>query len=195
MQVNIRMASETDIPVMLQIYAPYVLQTTVSFEYEVPSKDEFRQRLKRRAEFAWLVCEIDGDIVGYTYAFRYGERAAYDWSAEASIYIAQNQHNRRIGTALYGCLLEVLMLQGYHNLYARISYPNENSTCFHEAQGFTFVGRCDKAGYKLGKWIDLVTYEKRLLPCDGPPQKAKSIRELDEQTLCQIFMRHAQKVR
>lgn len=167
----IREATEQDLPAMLEIYRPFVEHTTVSFEYACPSPEEFRQRfLGITAQFPWLVWEEDGVVLGYAYGSRPFERIAYHWCAESSVYLAPSAQGRGVGRALYAALEDILTRQGYRVLYGLITEENEVSRKFHEALGFTLCGHFRHAGYKNGKWLDVVWMDKRLQP-DGNPEK------------------------
>ena len=133
-EVVLRPAEEEDIAEMLALYAPYVVQTTVSSEYDAPSIEEFTRRWRTYTQkLPWLVCRIDGEVVGYGYAAPHRTRAAYQWSVETSIYVAQEQHRHGIAGAIYAALFELLAMQGYYNIYVGITSPNERSMKFHKA--------------------------------------------------------------
>lgn len=177
--MSIRMAAEADIPQILDIYAPYILNTPYSFEYTVPSREEFTRRFYDiTAQFPWLVWEEDGQILGYAYGSLPFERAAYRWCGEVSIYLHPDAHRRGIGRALYGALEEILRLQGYRVLYSIITAANHTSIAFHQALGYRHVARLPRCGYKLGQWQDVVWMEKEVNLVDSPssfPLPAKDI--------------------
>ena len=160
MNITLRFAAPSDAAKLVEIYRPYVENTTVTFEYDVPSEDEFAARIRAfSTEFPFIVCELDGEAVGYAYAHKYGERFSFRFCAELSVYIAEDFRGKGIGRLLYGALIELLWLQGYKNLYALVAAPNPASFALHDAFGFKEVGRANGVGYKFGKWIDLVTLE------------------------------------
>ena len=105
----IRKATENDAESLLKIYEPYITNTTITFEYDVPTAEAFADRIRETAAaFPYLVCEQDGMIMGYAYAHRIRERAAYDWDAELSIYLAQGTHGHGVGTTVLACLIDLL---------------------------------------------------------------------------------------
>ena len=113
----IRQATVQDIPRILEIYGPYVETTAYSFEYTVPTEEEFSRRLQSyTAQFPWLVWEEDGHLLGYAYASAPFSRAAYRWCAEVSAYIRPEAHGRGIGRQLYDALEQLLWRQGYQHL-------------------------------------------------------------------------------
>lgn len=180
MEYKIRMAQEKDIGAMLAIYAPYVTETAVTFEYEVPSRQEFLNRLQNVTSFyPWLVCETEGVVLGYAYACRFHERKAYQWAAELSIYLFDAAHRRGIGRRLYETLFSILKAQGIYILYAHITYPNEKSISFHEAMGFQKNAEFPKTGYKLGIWRGTVFMEKRLGELPDEPVDPIAWRDVD----------------
>ena len=149
----IRLANEKDAEGILAIYAPYVKNTSYTFETEVPSIHSFAERISNYLiNWPWLVYETDGIIAGYAYASQYRERTAYQWCTEASVYIHDDFQRRGIAKKLYTVLIEILKLQGFRNVYAVINLPNEKSVEFHEICGFIHFATYEKVGYKLGKW-------------------------------------------
>ena len=165
----IRPATEKDIPEILEIYAPYVENTTVSFEYDVPCLKTFTQRFYTiTAQFPWLVWEEEGRILGYAYASAPFERAAYRWCAEPSIYLRPEARGREIGRKLYAVLEAILEKQGYRVLYALITGENTPSIRFHEKMGYRKVGFFPDCGYKLGRWCSLVWMEKSIKIVESP---------------------------
>ena len=155
-KIVIRPATPEDAGAILDIYAKYVSDTTVSFEVEVPTIEDFQQRMEQiQEQFPWLVCEIDGVVAGYAYASKHAQRAAYRWSADLSVYVDEKYHRRHIAAALYAAILSMLREQGYYTVYAGVSTPNPKSEAFHTALGFEVVGVYPKVGYKLGKWCTL----------------------------------------
>jgi L-amino acid N-acyltransferase YncA len=177
----IRLATIEDSAEILGIYKPFITGTTITFEYEIPSLDEFEDRMENiQSIYPWFVCEIDNNVVGYAYASKFNERAAYDWSVDFSIYINPEYHRRNIGKALYHALLETLKLQGFCNAYALITSPNIKSECMHKSLGFKEVGLCKNVGYKMGKWLGVRWFELQFAEHDEKPYKPKSIDKVKE---------------
>ncbi len=165
----IRIATEADIPAMLEIYRPYVENTTYSFEYDVPCLRTFTQRFyDHTQQFPWLVWEEGGEVLGYAYAGAPWERAAYRWSAEISIYLHHKVHGRGIGRALYAKIEQILTAQGYRVVYALVTSENLGSIAFHERLGYTPRANFENCGYKMGRWLGVIWLEKRLCPLTAP---------------------------
>ena len=165
----IRPAAEKDLPEILSIYAPYVENTTVSFEYDVPCLRSFTQRFYTiTAQFPWLVYEEEGKILGYAYASAPYERAAYRWCAEPSVYLRQEARGKGIAAKLYAVLEAILKEQGYVVLYALITAENAASVRFHEKMGYYLQAEFPGCGYKLGRWCGLFWMEKRLKIVESP---------------------------
>lgn len=166
--IRLRAAVPSDIPSFLAIYAPYITDTTYSFEYTVPSLPDFAARFAAvTARFPWIaaveVDVCDGErIVGYAYAAPMAERMAYIWSADMSIYLDRSCRGQGIGTMLYTKLEELLRRCGYYNAYALITAENEPSRCFHAHMGYTPESHMDRCGYKMGRWLAVDWYVKRL---------------------------------
>jgi len=159
----IRNAAEADIPAILAIYAPYVLGSTATFEYDVPTLAQFTQRFREiTAQFPWLVWEEDGHILGYVYASRPYTRAAYSWCAEPSVYLVPEAQGKNIGTRLYQVMEACLKLQGYQLLYALVTQENTPSIRFHEKLGYFVRGHFPDCAWKFGRSLGVSWMEKRL---------------------------------
>ena len=175
----IRFATVADIPAILDIYGPYVLNTAISFEYSVPTLAEFTDRfLGITAQFPWLVWEEDGRILGYAYGSLPFGRAAYRWCAASSIYLSPDAQGRGIGKALYAALEDLLHAQGYLRTYAIITSDNPGSLAFHEKTGFRFLCEFSNCGVKFGKLYSVVWLEKVLNNVEIPNIFPKPIREV-----------------
>lgn len=160
---KIRLITEDDIAAALEVYKPYVLNTAITFEYEVPTIAEFTHKVKTISTgYPWLVCEHNNEIIGYAYGSLHRARTAYTWSPESTVYMDGRFHGRGVARVLYETLFEILKLQGYINVYAGVGIPNEKSEAFHEALGFYELGIFRKVGYKLGKWHDTRWFQLHL---------------------------------
>ncbi|WP_024734719.1 GNAT family N-acetyltransferase [Enterocloster asparagiformis] len=187
-QVKIRPAVAADAAALLEIYAPYVRETTITFEYETPGKETFAGRIEGiAAEYPYLVCEIDGRIAAYAYGHRHMERAAYQWNAELSVYVDRGQLRRGIGRALYQAVMEILKLQNVQTVYGIVTSPNENSERLHVAMGFTKRALFPQMGYKFGGWLDVAWYEKNLGGHGKDMEPFKAIGLVDPETLTRIM--------
>lgn len=188
---TIRLVQETDAAEILAIYEFYIKETAITFECETPSLDEFRNRIKEiSSEYPYIVCLSDKKIIGYAYAHRQMERAAYQWNAELSVYIDKNCLRCGVGKALYNTLIEILQMQNVRNVYGGITSPNENSEKLHEHLGFKKLGVYHNTGYKCGAWHDVAWFEKTIGNYDLDPKPFLSIREIDKKTIMEILNRH-----
>lgn len=169
--LSIRRATADDAPALAAIYAPYVRDTAITFEYEPPSAEEFARRIEHvLTKYPYLMAEAEGKVVGYAYAEAFRERPAYDLDVEMSIYLDQNYRGQGLGRALYRELEAQLAQQGIRNLYACITTSNDlndpyvppTSPAFHLALGYTRVGTFRACGYKFGRWFDITWFEKQL---------------------------------
>lgn len=178
--MNLRFATEADVPALLAIYAHYI-PTTITFEYELPSAAEFTQRVSSVSEvYPYLAAIQDGTVLGYAYAHRIASRAAYGWGAELSIYLHPNATGKRAGTRLYRALMELLRLQGVRTVCGLVASPNPASERLHTSLGFRLMGVQQKAGYKNGRWIDLLWFEKAIALYSPEPAPLIPVRELPE---------------
>jgi L-amino acid N-acyltransferase YncA len=154
------------------IYAPYVESTPISFERVAPDAAEFARRIaKYAATHQFLVAEEGGEVVGYAYACRWAERAAYDWSVETSVYVDSAHHGKGIGRALYAELVELLAGQGFRVAVAGVTLPNPASIGLHERMGFVPIGSLREIGWKDGRWYDVGYWQRPLAPLgEGDPE-------------------------
>lgn len=186
---GIRVATPQDAGALLAIYAPYVTDTAITFEYEVPSLTEFRERIRHTLErYPYLVMEQNGEILGYAYAGPFKERAAYDWAVETTIYVKQGMKKQGIGRKLYQALEDTLIRQNILNLNACIGYPTvedeyltRNSMEFHQHLGYRLVGQFYQCGYKFGRWYDMVWMEKLVGEHGVEPVRVKPFPELQQE--------------
>lgn len=152
-EYRIRLAIVNDAEQVLNVYKPYVQQTASTFEYDVPTVEEFRNRIEKiSAKYPYLVCEYDGEIVGYAYGSTHRERMGYSWCAEATVYLSEAHHRRGIARILYDALFALMKEQGYKSIYVSILSTNVTSLAFHHAMGFEDIGMFKNIGYKLGEW-------------------------------------------
>ena len=168
MMITIRDVTPNEAEEILKIYAPYVLNTAITFEYDVPEISEFRARIiNTLKKYPYIAAVNNEKILGYAYAGPFATRKAYERSSELSIYIAQDSHGAGLGRMLYTEIEARLKAQGIVNLYAKIAYPDteyeyltRNSVKFHEHMGFKQVGYFHNCAYKFGRWYSMVFMEK-----------------------------------
>jgi len=145
------------------------LNSTATFEYDVPCRKEFLQRFFTiTTQFPWLVWEEAGRILGYAYASAPYERAAFRWCAEPSVYLRPEAQGRDIARKLYTALEWILEKQGYQVLYALITDENHPSLRFHEKMGYRQMVRFPDCGFKFDRWLGLIWMEKRLKIVHSP---------------------------
>jgi len=155
-RVEYRIATLDDAAAIADVYAPYVRDTVISFETEAPDVSEIATRIGRiGTQYPWLAASTDGRVVGYAYACENRSRAAYRWSVDAGIYLDAAAQGKGIGRALYARLFSLLRAQGYVNVFAGITLPNDASVGLHEAMGFALTGVYRNIGYKFGAWHDV----------------------------------------
>lgn len=167
--MKLRFATQEDVSSLLAIYQHYI-PTNITFEYVLPSEEEFSRRVSSfSAVYPYLVAEEQGKILGYAYAHRIAERAAFSWGAELSVYLSPDAAGQGLGKRMYQALIELLRFQGVRTVYGLVSSPNPASEALHRSLGFNLMGVQHKAGYKNGQWIDLLWFEKNVAPYDLEP--------------------------
>ena len=176
--ITLRIARPSDASALISIYAPYVLTTAITYEYDVPTVENFTARIENTLKkYPYLVAERDGEIIGYAYLGPFNERTAGTWAAEISIYLAQRARRLGAGRQLYEALAAIAAAQGIVHLNAKIAYspdPDDahltrDSIAFHTHMGYRWVGECRHCGFKFGKWYSLVYMEKLLDDTATPP--------------------------
>ncbi|MBL7732173.1 MAG: N-acetyltransferase [Chitinophagaceae bacterium] len=179
--ISYRSATPADAAGILDIYAPYIRDTSFTFETEVPSEAAFADRISQYLRFCpWLVAEENGMVIGYAYASRYRERVAYQWSVECSVYIHDDHHRRGIARTLYKALFAILTRQGFRNVYAVINLPNPNSVALHEQLGFTYFATYEQVGYKLGQWKNVGWWRLILNEFGNEPAAPVALEDMDK---------------
>ncbi|AGZ52730.1 N-acetyltransferase family protein [Mycobacterium kansasii] len=175
MPEHVRSAIAADAAACLAVYRPYVLDTVITFETEVPTVEEMAARIvAARVMHEWLVLEVAGDVAGYAYAQQFNPRAAYRWSVETSVYMARDRVRTGGGRKLYAELLSRLAARGFRRAFAAIAQPNDASNALHEAFGFQPAGRLRRVGWKHGAWHDVQWWQLDLVACEDevdPPRE------------------------
>ena len=163
MPIAIRSATTADAEAIQRIYAPFVLETAISFEEVPPTADEMAGRVTSTLRtHPWLVAVDGRKVCGYVYASAHRERTAYRFSADTTVYIAPQAQRRGIGHALYAELLPDLKGRGVHMAFAGIALPNPGSVALHESMGFAKVGVYREVGFKFGRWLDVGWWQRPL---------------------------------
>ena len=189
---SIRIANEKDAEGILAIYAPYIKNTSFTFETAIPTIDAFAERISTYLiDWPWLVCEIEGKIAGYAYGAKYRERTAYQWCVESSVYIHDDFQRSGIARALYMTLIDILKVQGFRNVYAVINLPNEKSVSFHESCGFKYFATYEKVGYKLGKWKNVGWWQLVINDYTMEPAAPIKFSELNKDFLPFLFDKYS----
>lgn len=186
--IKIRSARLSDAKTLLAIYAPYIRKTAITYEYEVPSEEEFAERIRKVQErYPYLVAEKDGEILGYAYASAFHVRAAYDWAVETSIYLKENQRGQGLGKQLYGALEQALYSQNILNVYACIAFPEVedeyltmNSVNFHKHLGYRETAVFKECAIKFHRWYHMMWMEKRIGEHSSHPEPVIAYRELEK---------------
>ena len=168
--LTIRTAMPGDAEALLGIYAPYVEHTAITFEIDIPTLEDFTERIRTFSkDFPYLVAEWKGQVVGYSYAHKLRERAAYNHCVEMTVYIDRNMRQHGIGKALYMEMEQRLRNSGKRNLYASVTWTDEENTylthdsvSFHEKMGYTKVAHFHECGFKFNQWFDMIWMEKIL---------------------------------
>lgn len=196
-EIKLRIANVDDAEKLLAIYAPYVLNTAITYEYAVPSIEEFRRRIETTLKkYPYIVAEDNGAPVGYAYTGAFHPRAAYAWDAETSIYVRKDYKERGLGRKLYTAIEEISRAQSLVKLYAVIACPDKddeyltrNSIQFHAHLGYTPVAEFEKCAYKFGRWYNMIYMEKALCALPDVPGEIIPFSEFDRETLASFGLK------
>jgi L-amino acid N-acyltransferase YncA len=196
MAAHIRFAEPADAAGILAIYGPYCESTCVSFEIVAPTLEQMQERIRRiTADYPWIIAELDGQIIGYVYASRHHERAAYRWSVDVAVYIAPGQHRRGVGRILYETLFSILREQGLFKAFAGITLPNSGSVGLHESMGFRPVAVLEGIGHKFGRWLDVGWWQLDLQPERNNPAEPRRIGSVQESpAICALLVEGNRKL-
>lgn len=175
----VRPATADDAAAIAAIYAPHVLAGTASFETQAPDAAEIARRMMAGGGlYPWLAC-TDGDrLLAYAYAGPHQSRAAYRWTVETTVYVAEAEQRRGAGRRLYAALLDTLTAQGFTQAMARIALPNPGSAALHERLGFTGVGVERAVGWKQDRWVDVGLWQRPLAAPGHPPAVPQGVADL-----------------
>lgn len=179
--IGLRPAEQRDAEAVAAIYAPVVRDTFISFETEPPSAALMAERIEAaQRRYPWLVATVGDAVMGYAYGSALRPRAAYQWSVEVTVYVAEAARGKGIGRRLYGSLLSMLRAQGFHGAFAGIALPNDASVALHEAVGFRPLGVYKEVGFKFGAWRDVGWWRLALADTAAPPSEPLSFQQLRE---------------
>ena len=185
-----RYAQQKDSNGILNVYGQYI-DTPITFEYTLPTEEEFLKRMGEIIEqYPFLVCEQEGQILGYAYASKHMQRQAYAWNAVLSIYLCQNITSQGIGKSLYKALIEILQKQGIKTVYASVTLPNPKSENLHKSLGFHPFARYHYTGYKCNRWLDLMWFEKNIAPYCQNPAPFQPITKIPKQELLAVLEKY-----
>ncbi len=182
-------AAPEDAAALLEIYSPYVRETAITFEYDVPSEEEFAGRIRSILQrYPYIIAETGGKIAGYAYVSPFNSRPAYDWAVETSVYVARDFRGKGAGSALYAKLEEILRAMNIVNLEACIAYASEedetltnDSMRFHKALGYRLAGHFCQCGYKFHRWYDMIWMEKIIGPHSIPMPPVRTFDQVREE--------------
>jgi len=190
--MTFRFVTPEDVPALLDIYAQY-MDTTITFEYVLPSHGEFLRRIEEYTKvFPYIVAEEDGRILGYAYAHYAFERAAYQWDAEMTVYLDKDHRAAGLGKRMYSAILEMLRMQGVKIAYGLVTSPNEASDALHLSLGFEKLVTFPNTGYKCSRWVGCTWYGKNLGEFEASPRPVIALKEFPSHTLEAILRKYEQ---
>ena len=174
--ITIRTARSDDAADIQAIYAPFVQETSVSFETVPPSVETMAARISSNlARHGYFVAQSEAGILGFAYASPYRPRPAYDRTAEVSVYLAPQAQGRGLAQALYRALFAHLAASGFHTAVAIVTLPNPQSAQLHERCGFAHVGSLQDVGRKFGQWHGTAIYQRMI----GQADLHRAVRRLE----------------
>lgn len=169
--MTIRPAREDDFAAIATITNFYIATTAIHFAYEPVAAGELVAAWRaHEGRFPWLVVEDGGEVAGYAKAGTWRERAAYAWTCELGLYLADGARGRGLGTALYRALIAEVARRGFRSAIAGIALPNDASVALHARLGFAPIGVVREAGFKHGRWHDVAFYQLPLADQSGSGQ-------------------------
>jgi L-amino acid N-acyltransferase YncA len=178
----IRPANEADAIFISRIYKYYVLNKSITFETEPPTKEDFQKKIES-SKYPWLVAVENEEVKGYAYASKHREREAYRWSVDFGVYVDKDFHQKGIGKMLYQQLKRITAELGYFNAYAGIALPNEKSIRLHETIGFKKIGVYENVGFKLGKWHSVSWWHLQLNEYPNSPSEPRAVNSIEYEKL------------
>lgn len=184
--VKIRLATTVDAETLLAIYKPYVEDTAISFEHNVPALDKFKERIiETQEKHPFIIAELNDVIYGYAYVSAFKAQPAYIHAVETSVYVSKDARKKGIGSALYKALENILIEQNYLNMNASIAYAevedetlHNGSKHFHEKLGYKYVGKFNHIGFKFNRWYSMIWMKKSIGDHLSHPKPVKKIDEV-----------------
>ena len=193
--VEVRLASKEDAAEILEIYAPYILNTTVSFETQLPSIEQFQQRIENCLKtYPWIVAVLNGRVAGYAYASKHREREAYQWTCECSVYMHNDFRGKAIAKLLYELLFQILKQQQFRNVYAGITMPNDASIRFHEKCGFEKFAYYENIGFKFSSWHSVGWWKLQINDYDQQLPPPLKLSQLKPEFFAHLFKQTSLKI-
>ena len=192
--IKFRKAELKDAESILKIYKYYVEKTAITFEWTLPSIDDFRKRMETIfKKYPYIVVEENGEIIGYAYTRALVGREAYDWSVETTIYLKENKTHIGLGKKLYQIIENISKAQNITNLFACIAYPEEedeyltkNSAQFHEHLGYKLIGKFEKCGYKFDRWYHMIWMGKVINEFKNKPEPVIPFSQFSSEKLLEL---------
>ncbi len=172
-----RAAEVSDAARIAEIYNYYVINSEATYAEEETPVEEMAAHIKTVQELEclpWLVAEENREIIGFGYASKYREKAAYRWDCELTIYLDIEATAKGVGSRFMELLIEAGKELGYINVFSKVNVPNPGSEALHRRFDFDIVGVEKSTGYKHGKWLDLCIYQKRINPSFEKPETPKT---------------------
>lgn len=167
---TLRPSTPDDVPAITAIYGWNVKNGTGTFELDAPDQAEMARRREDvlAKGLPWLVAERGGQVLGYAYANHFRPRKAYRFCLEDSIYMADGTRGQGIGKLLLAELISQCEARGARQMLAVIGDSNNvGSIGVHKALGFEQTGIIKSAGWKFGRWLDVVLMQRALGVGDG----------------------------
>ena len=165
--VVIRRVEQGDLPALLEIYTHYVRETPITFDIEprtLAQRQSWFDGFASSGRYQCFVAVKADRVVGWASSHPYNDRAAYDTTVSASIYLAPDVCGQGLGRRLYATLFDALGNEDIHRIFGGITLPNGPSVGLHRSFGFEPIGIYREMGRKFGRFWDVAAYLKPFAP-------------------------------
>jgi len=160
--MQIRPATEADLPAILAIYNEVIANSTAVYRDEpYTHKDRLAWlRIRQQQGFPVLVACLEDTIAGFSSFGEFRASPCYRHTVEHTVHIHAGYRGRGIGAELVQALIPYALALNMHVMIGAVDAENQGSIRFHESLGFERVAHLKQVGFKFNRWLDLILLQR-----------------------------------